>query len=177
VRHFLRPYHPCSLYLRTFGSTNHEVKTTADGQLETIRPIEGRFYRFNLVLTDGNTGPGQLVITELDPTQPDCGLLELQLLDTGAGDSCAGWGDQLPVRLREMHSHWYCRCVCGGVHPAAICGPNRGCACVVAHTPCGIIPSLSDGKGCDSQHATCQHAPILLIRHAAPVLRELSPHW
>jgi hypothetical protein len=109
VRHLLRPYHQCSLYLRTFGSTNHEVKTTADGQLETIRPIEGRFYRFNLVLTDGNTGPGQLVITELDPTQPDCGLLELQLLDTGAGDSCAGWGDQLPVRLREMHSHWYCR--------------------------------------------------------------------
>jgi hypothetical protein len=133
VRHFLRPYHPCSLYLRTFGSTNHEVKTTADGQLETIRPIEGRFYRFNLVLTDGNTGPGQLVITELDPTQPDCGLLELQLLDTGAGDSCAGWGDQLPVRLREMHSHWYCRW--GGGAACSDLGAQQGMrVCCGPHT-------------------------------------------
>lgn len=83
--------------------------TTADGQLETIRPIEGRFYRFNLVPAGDSTQPGQLVITELDPTQQGAGRLELQLLDPGADHGCAGWGADLPVRLREMHSHWYCR--------------------------------------------------------------------
>jgi hypothetical protein len=107
----LCPQCPCSLYLRTFGATNHEVKTTADGQLETIRPIEGRFYRLNLlqsVLQD----KGVLVVTEIDPTQPDMGRLELQLLDPGADDGCGGWGSELPVRLRQMHSHWFDRCVC-----------------------------------------------------------------
>ena len=99
-----------SLYLRTFGASNHEVKTTADGQLETIRPIEGRFYRFNLVQSTPQD-QGQLVVTEIDPTQPDAGRLELQLLDPGADDGCSVWGNELPVRLREMHSHWYDRCV------------------------------------------------------------------
>jgi hypothetical protein len=99
------------LYARAFGATNHEVKTTADGQLETIRPIEGRCYRFNLVDVPGG-GAQQLVITELDPTQAasGCGVLELQLLDPGAGGACVGWGSDLPVRLREMHSHWLDRC-------------------------------------------------------------------
>ena len=106
----LLPQFPCSLYLRTFGATNHEVKTTADGQLETIRPIEGRFYRFNLVQHTPQD-QGQLVVTEIDPTQPDAGRLELQLLDPGAGDACGSWGNELPVRLRQMHSHWFDRCV------------------------------------------------------------------
>lgn len=99
----------CSLYLRTFGTTNHEVKTTADGQLETIRPIEGRFYRFSLVQPTPQD-QGQLVMTEIDLTQQGMGRLELQLLDPGADDACGDWGNELPVRLRQMHSHWYDRC-------------------------------------------------------------------
>lgn len=99
----------CSLYLRTFGATNHEVRTTTDGQLETIRPIEGRFYRFNLLQATPQE-QGQLVVTEIDPTQPSVGRLALQLLDPGADDGCGGWGNELPVRLRQMHSHWFDRC-------------------------------------------------------------------
>lgn len=104
---------PCparSLYVRTFGATNHEVKTTTDGQLETIRPVQGRFYRFNLCQPCGHA-LNVLVITEIDATQPACGTLELQLLDPGDTDACPGWGEELPARLRQMHSHWFDRCV------------------------------------------------------------------
>jgi hypothetical protein len=86
------------------------VRTTADGQLETIRPIEGRFYRFNPVQATPQD-KDQLVVTEIDPTQQDVGRLELQLLDPGADDGCDGWGDELPVRYRQIHSHWFDRCV------------------------------------------------------------------
>jgi hypothetical protein len=94
----------------TFGATNHEVKKTTDGQLETIRPVQGRFYRFNLCQSGGHN-PNVLVITEIDATQTAFGTLELQLLDPGDTDACPGWGEELPARLREMHSHWYDRCV------------------------------------------------------------------
>jgi hypothetical protein len=103
-----------SLYLRTFGSTNHEVKTITDGRLETICPVQGRFYRFSLShLGDCCADDPQhvLVITELDATQSGFGTLELQLLDPGDTDACTGWGEDFPARLREMHSHWFDRCV------------------------------------------------------------------
>lgn len=35
--------------------------------------------------------------------------VRLELLDVGADVACDPWGRELPVRLREMHSHWLCR--------------------------------------------------------------------
>lgn len=104
-----------SLYRRTFGSVNHEVVPAGSGQLQTIRPIQGCFYRFNLVQPPTSTAaggqsqpgsPGQLVITELDPTQASHGELALELLDPGPQEACAGWGQELPLRLRQLYSHW-----------------------------------------------------------------------
>lgn len=97
-----------SLYLRTFGSVNHEVVPAGSGQLQTIRPIQGRFYKFFLVETSSAaaSSQGQLVITELDPTQPSQGELQLELLDPGPEEACAVWGHELPLRLRKLYSHW-----------------------------------------------------------------------
>ncbi len=32
--------------------------------------------------------------------------VRLELLDVGADMACGKWGRELPVRLRNMHSHW-----------------------------------------------------------------------
>lgn len=98
------------LYSRTFGATNHEVVTTADNQLQTIRPIQGRFYRFHLADqaagSCSDSKDAQLVITEVDATQPRFGALDLELLDAGPDSACGAWGAELPVHLRELYSHW-----------------------------------------------------------------------
>lgn len=99
--------HP--LYKRTFGSVNFEVVRMASGTLQTIKPVGGRYYDFCLSSSSssgsggGGGSSGVLGITELD------GTLRLQLLDVGADGGGGAWGSELPVRLREMHSHWLCR--------------------------------------------------------------------
>ncbi len=72
----------------------------ASGTLRTLRPIHGRVYAFTL------DGEGELKIDERDPEQ---GGVTLQLLDPGQDFDCGDWGGELPVRMRELHSHWYCR--------------------------------------------------------------------
>jgi hypothetical protein len=81
---------------RCFGEgTNFEV--TAG--LKTLRPVGGRFYTFRLV--------GQHLEVLEEDTAQGC---TLELLDVGSKDcSCPGWGKQLPVRIRQLHSHWLCR--------------------------------------------------------------------
>jgi transposase-like protein len=86
--------HP--LYQRSFGSSNFEVQRTAAGVMQTVQPIDGKLYDFYL------TSCGQLLVEEVDWATGG----RLQLLDPGQECCCAGWGEQLPVRLRTMHSHW-----------------------------------------------------------------------
>ncbi|KAG2441624.1 hypothetical protein HXX76_003244 [Chlamydomonas incerta] len=105
--------HP--LYLRTFGDFNFEVAfaggaTTAAGLggsgetvLQTLRKVRGRLYDFRLCAAAAGQQQAQLVITEEDVEN---GGERLELLDTGPDSSCRGWGEELPVRLRELHSHW-----------------------------------------------------------------------
>ena len=60
--------------------------------------MHGRQYSFHL-------SGGQLSVTEL----VDVGggkMAELELLDVGQDMGCGAWGPELPVRLRELRSHW-----------------------------------------------------------------------
>ena len=86
------------LYQRTFADRNFEVRVSSGGALTTLRRVHDRFYSFYL------DSAGKLVVHENDPD----GKAELELLD-GTPDGVTCWGGDLPVRLREMHSHWICR--------------------------------------------------------------------
>ncbi len=126
--------HP--LFVRTFGEgTNFEVARDARGVLSTLRPVEGRFYEFffTAACTGGSGSDGRslvaeagrqrLVVYEVEPPKAQQGELRLQLLDAleegqkgsdggssgGGGARCGLWGRELPVRLRELHSHWLSR--------------------------------------------------------------------
>ncbi|KAG2441635.1 hypothetical protein HXX76_003254 [Chlamydomonas incerta] len=109
--------HP--LYLRTFGDFNFGVAsaggaTAAAGLggggggmvLQTQRKVRGRLYDFRLCAAAAGQQQAQLVITEVDAEN---GGEQLELLDTGPDSSCRGWGEDLPVRLRQLHSHWLSR--------------------------------------------------------------------
>ena len=86
------------LYQRTFADRNFEVRVSLDGALTTLRRVHDRFYSFYL------DSASKLVVLETDLDRD----AELELLD-GTPDGVAGWGGDLPVRLRGMHSHWVCR--------------------------------------------------------------------
>ena len=73
-------------------------------QTRTISPVAGRYYEFSLA-SDGSLG-----VVELDGDGH-----RLQLLDPGEGAACGSWGAELPVRLRELHSHWLSRWAAVGV--------------------------------------------------------------
>lgn len=97
--------HP--LYSRTFSTATNcgsspwgfEVTKTASGVRRSLAPVRGCFYEFHLAADGG------LVAVEVDGSGN-----RLELLDVGGeGCPCPGWGDELPPRLREMHSHWLCR--------------------------------------------------------------------
>eukprot|EP00899_Mesostigma_viride_P012817 jgi/Mesvir1/21536/Mv03977-RA.1 len=92
--------HP--LYKAVFGDKSFEVSVTADRVYCVTRPVGKRWYEFSML--DGN----RLVAVETDDTQ---GGARLELLDTRE----EGWARDLPVRLRELHSHWLCRNP--GIHP------------------------------------------------------------
>ena len=85
-----------------------QVCRTESGVLQTISPVLGsgggpRFYDFFLE-------PGEeldrLIVTETDAQHEN---LAVELLDAGDNSACSRWGDVLPRRLRELHSHWLCR--------------------------------------------------------------------
>lgn len=102
--------HP--LYLRTFAVDGtpwgFEITLTASGVRRTTAAVRGRHYEF---FRSGGGGGGSsgssggtLVVTEIDARGN-----RLELLDCGVEAACAGWGPDLPPRLRELHSHWLCR--------------------------------------------------------------------
>jgi hypothetical protein len=102
--------HP--LYKRTFGTDwSFEVTVASSGVWRTTSPVGGCFYEFS-------TEPGGgLVVVEIDEQQHI-----LQLLDVGEGQCCGEWGAELPVRLRELHSHWLDRWVgVGWSSPVCTC--------------------------------------------------------
>jgi hypothetical protein len=81
--------HP--LYIRTFGKRTFDVSLVASQTFKTSYALDGCFYEF-LALPEG-----KLHIRELSSQ------FQLELLDP------AMIGEELPVRLRELHSHWLWR--------------------------------------------------------------------
>ena len=92
--------HP--MYKRSFGSRNFEI-VSKGGILRATRPILGCIYEFVQPEAQGTA----LLVKEIHvfPNGDETGLV-LELLDGVTSD---GWKDSLPVRLQEMHSHWYSR--------------------------------------------------------------------
>lgn len=85
------------LYQRTFSKRSFEVVQKKSGAFQTVRCVKNCFYEF-----DNSTG--RLIITELY-SQSD---QKLELLD-GTLNGIKVWGSRLPIRLKEMYSHWLCR--------------------------------------------------------------------
>lgn len=88
--------HP--LYQRCFGDTRFEVVAKCTSEMQTITPTDGRFYRFSIF------PDGKLEIKELSSLVAN-EETELELLD----GIDTGWASELPVRLRQLHSHWVIR--------------------------------------------------------------------
>ena len=87
------------LYKRSFTDRNFEVVLAPSGILKTVRLQGGFRYDFYV------NAAGKLTVHEIDPESPDA---PLELLD-GTEARVDEWGEQLPIRLQQMHSHWYCR--------------------------------------------------------------------
>jgi hypothetical protein len=108
--------HP--LYRRSFGDRTFEVCTMtpatndSSGKLKTTGAVKGRFYTFELALDSK-----QLLVQEILPTSEGDLVLELLEIPDVSGREmtgrllprtpAAGWSDELPIRLRDMHSHWH----------------------------------------------------------------------
>eukprot|EP00899_Mesostigma_viride_P005241 jgi/Mesvir1/14718/Mv05368-RA.1 len=85
--------HP--LYKAVFGDTSFEVSVTADRIYGTTRATRGRFYEFAMLQSE------RLLAVEIDSRKR---WQRLELLDPKEA-----WASDLPVRVRELHSHWLCR--------------------------------------------------------------------
>lgn len=104
-----------ALYWRVFGGRNFEVST----DLKTTQPVNGKHYQWLLVgarleVTETDVETGEQL--QLLPGMFSCVLLTIYIKQNRTGalteqlpesaDDCA-WCPLLPVRLREMHSHWH----------------------------------------------------------------------
>lgn len=105
------------------------------------------------------------MVTEIDPARG----LRLQLLDPGDGAACSGWGGALPVRLRELHSHWLCREECAIVlRPVGF--QQRNVEWLITYTPAADAarsPAAAPAAGGISSSYDCRRVP--------PYLRGM--HW
>ena len=88
------------LYQRTFADRNFEVVMDATGVFTTTRQISGRIYTFFV------NAENALIVRERD----ELGNV-LELLDS-TEEGVTKWGNELPIRLRHMHSHWLRRPTC-----------------------------------------------------------------
>jgi hypothetical protein len=86
--------HP--LYKRTFGERNFEV-VSRNKVFQTIRQVGGYIYSFSV------EGSDRLCITETSESGD-----KLELLD-GTTEGIEVWAEELPTRLKRMHSHWLSR--------------------------------------------------------------------
>eukprot|EP00899_Mesostigma_viride_P003650 jgi/Mesvir1/13286/Mv16551-RA.1 len=86
--------HP--LYRAVFGDKSFEVCVTAAGMYSVTRAVGGRSYEFAMLKGS------RLLVVEVDGTEGAGARLELL-------DPEEGWASDLPVRFRQLHSHWVCR--------------------------------------------------------------------
>ena len=151
---------------------------TASGALRTARPLAGYFYEFLLPRSGGHLGVTE--IRQKRPGERDSQEDRLALLD---GTAAQAWGADLPVRLRELHSHWLSRSAVGEAcflffRPRRV--PGREVQFVAA-----LEKSGGSGSAASSQQASSTGQLLAqLVRsgwmaHAArcmPVPRHLRSH-
>lgn len=87
-----------ALYKRTFLDRNFEVFETDSESFQTTSPVNHCKYTFTLK-------NGALIVRESRQNGDE--KMEMELLAVPDKDS--SWGQDLPTRLRTMHSHWICR--------------------------------------------------------------------
>eukprot|EP00967_Tisochrysis_lutea_P110027 scaffold171662_cov22-Tisochrysis_lutea.AAC.1 len=88
------------VHLHLLNNVHSSAKfVAAKGVFQTTRPVYSRYYHFYM-------RGQQLVVNEIERQASTSAQLHLELLDTGSDGACQPWGDQLPARLRLMHSHW-----------------------------------------------------------------------
>eukprot|EP00035_Acanthoeca_spectabilis_P000997 m.76812 g.76812 ORF g.76812 m.76812 type:complete len:2981 (+) comp10556_c0_seq1:218-9160(+) len=111
-----------ALYQRVFGERDFEVRSGRSGEYITKRYLDDCTYTF--VYDDGD-----LCVTELHRCDVDSSGLTgttespLELLPVENDDNLE-WADDLPVRIRSLHSHWLHR-KSGSVLVRSKCLPDR----------------------------------------------------
>ncbi len=100
--------------------------------------------------------------------------MQLELLDAGEDAACSGWGETLPVRLRQLHSHWLCR-----AHGTIVLRPRSFLQHTVDYIMCctHAAASSAHGNGSSSQGPTDGAAAAVCYdcRRVPPHLN--SKHW
>jgi hypothetical protein len=152
--------HP--LYKRTFGDRDFEVFVTDAGALRTVRPLAGWVYEFFM------HRDGKLFVKELPPQKSEDAASELELMD-GTPDGIAEWGAELPIRLRELHSHWLCR-ASNALFVRDTCLPLRRVAFVGL---LGDAPTAMD-DACTNAAVRCFRVPLHLGDRPASELAALA---
>ena len=84
------------LYKRSFGDRNFKV-VSKNEVYETVRRVGGFLYNFTL------KADGKLSVVETSHHGD-----KVELLD-GTDNGIELWAEELPIRLKEMHSHWLSR--------------------------------------------------------------------
>ena len=97
-------YHP--LYKRCFGKQNF-LTCIEQGTIKTVMPTDNYMYKFTIA----DKGK-RLFIQETEEIEIEnngiktTNKITLELLDPSRIET---WAPNLPIRLKELYSHWYCR--------------------------------------------------------------------
>ena len=82
-------------YVRTFEQRDFHAVHASDGWIKTVKAYNGSLYEFFLV-----EASNELLVREST-------LAENMTMELMSGLPDAPWFGDLPLRLREMHSHWF----------------------------------------------------------------------
>lgn len=137
--------HP--LYSRTFGSITFDVTLTSANLFKTTHAVNGCFYEF------AEAGDG-LMISEIKEGEP-----KLELQDPSS--CCAA----LPVRLRKLHSHWFCP-----EQGLLLCRPIN-----FQSRTCSYLVVLNEGA-CIQVPEHCKHLPVRQLVESQELTYRLVPH-
>eukprot|EP00798_Chlamydomonas_sp_ICE-L_P016685 gene16685-22945_t len=155
-----------SMYRRAFGDINFEVVKTNTGALKTLKPVKGHQYTFT-----PPTKGGPLVVTEEASVQGHHSCLELLNVGDVETAPCEPWGAELPVRIRQLHSHWLCRAQnIIVVRPVSFLGHDT--YFVICCNPASMISNQSRNGDVVRLRYSCLRIPLHLMQIPWPSLLE-----
>ena len=116
--------HP--LYIRSFGNRNFETILDENGMMKTAMPVHGYIYEFTI------SREGSLLVREIDKHENILELLNNAQIDI--------WAPNLPIRLKELNSHWLCRAQ-GKILIRPIPFHRHTAEFIIDHSTCYRIPT------------------------------------